>query len=151
MKENKLSVAVLEQFWSLSTQGDYKTEIFKIINEVCFYFKQEHIDYLFAQITATPADKLTMTEFDCLCEIGKYCKSADFQQKISNFFWSIVIDSDKYKNELIDNCISKFAEMIKYWSLDHKKPFFTGLVAELKDTSKAALPILELFTKLISD
>ena len=64
-KENLLSMELLEQFWMLS-KSDYKSEIFKIINEAAFHLKQEHIEYLFTEITKTPANKLGIEEFDAL-------------------------------------------------------------------------------------
>ena len=53
-----------------------------------------------------------------LSELGKYCKNADFMAKVSEFFWKIISDSDNYNDELITNCISKFSDMVKYWSLE---------------------------------
>ena len=64
---------MLEQFWSL-TKADYKFEIYKIINEIAFYLKQEHINYFFEQIRLIPAEKLAIEEFQCLSELGKYAK-----------------------------------------------------------------------------
>jgi hypothetical protein len=36
------------------------------------------VEFLFKEITAQAAEKLSLAEFDCLCELGKYCKNADF-------------------------------------------------------------------------
>jgi len=58
-----------------------------------------------------------MTEFECLSELGKYCKDSQFQNKVSQFFWRIIVDSEQYKEELIDNCTKKFCEMIRFWFL----------------------------------
>jgi len=49
LAENMFSPTLMEMFWSLS-KADYKFEIYKIINEVSFYLKQEHIDFVFDQI-----------------------------------------------------------------------------------------------------
>ena len=46
LQENMLDQTLMEAFWSLA-KSDYKFEIYKIINEVSFYLKQEHIDYFF--------------------------------------------------------------------------------------------------------
>ena len=150
LKEDALTDALLEQFFNLA-KSDYKEDVFKIINEVAFYFKQSHVEFLFNAITVTPAEKLTLTEFDTLCELGKFCKSEDFQKKVSDFFWSIVVNSEQYKEELVENCSKKFAEMVKYWSLELKQPFFDLLPGHLQDTSKPALSMLRLFTKLIGE
>lgn len=45
-KEKLLTMDLLKQFWSLS-KSDYKSEVFKIINEAAFHLQQEHIEYLF--------------------------------------------------------------------------------------------------------
>ena len=39
----------MEQFWQL-TKADYKFEVYKILNECAYFFKQEHINYFFDQI-----------------------------------------------------------------------------------------------------
>lgn len=91
-----LSLELLQQFWSL-TKSDYKSEVFKIINETAFYLKQEHIEFLFDQITETPAAKLGMEEFEAIASLGSASKSLDFSAKSSDFFWSIITDSNEHK------------------------------------------------------
>lgn len=118
-KENLLSMELLEQFWMLS-KSDYKSEVFKIINEAAFHLRQEHIEYLFDEITKTPANKLGMEEFDALQNMGKFSRSTEFQTKTSEFFWGIITDSDQHKADLIENCINKFSDMIKYSSMEKK-------------------------------
>jgi len=82
---------------------------------------------MFNEVTQTPAQKLDMQDFDVLSELGKYCKSESFKDKLSEFFWRIIADSEQYNDELLQNCISKFAEMIKYWTLEQKQPFLDRL------------------------
>ena len=62
LAEDMLNQDILEMFWNLA-KSEYKIEIYKIINDVAFYFKQEHIDYLFQQIKLVPAEKIAMEEF----------------------------------------------------------------------------------------
>ena len=38
LKEGKLTIDLLEKFWSLAV-GDFKSEVFKILNDVSFYLK----------------------------------------------------------------------------------------------------------------
>lgn len=52
--------------------------------------------------------------------MGKFSRSSEFTIKTSEFFWSIITDSDQHKVDLIDNCINKFSEMIKYQSMEKK-------------------------------
>ena len=58
-----------------------------------------------------------MQDFNVLSELGKYGKNADLQVKVSEFFWKIITESDQYNDELLQSCITKFAEMVKYWTL----------------------------------
>lgn len=141
---------LLQQFWNLS-KSDYKTEVFKIINDTAFDLQGEHIEYLFDQITETPSNKLGMEEFDALSNLGKFAKSTDFQQRTSEFFWKIIVNSDDHKQELIDNCIKKFSDMIKYWTMEKKEHYFDKLTEHLKNTSSSAVPIIRLFKKIIAD
>ena len=64
-----------------------------------------------------PAQNLDMQDFNVLSELGKYGKNADLQVKVSEFFWKIITESDQYNDELLQSCITKFAEMVKYWTL----------------------------------
>ena len=118
-QKSLLNMPLLQQFWSLSL-SDYKSEVFKIINDTAIFLDQEHIEYLFNQITETNSSKLGMEEFDALQNMGKFSRSPEFQAKTSMFFWQIITVSDDHKAELIQNCINKFCEMIKYQSLEKK-------------------------------
>ena len=149
-KENLLSMALLEQFWTLS-KSDYKSEVFKIINDTSFYLNQEHVEYLFNEITQTPASKLGMEEFEALSGLGKFSRDPAFQAKTVDFFWRIITDSDGHKADLIESCIGKFAEMIKLRAMDKKQPCFNMLVDELKSSRSSAVPVIRLFKKIIKD
>jgi hypothetical protein len=48
-----------------------------------------------------------------LCDLGKQCKQDDFQKRIEQFFWQIIANGDSYKEDLVDNAIKKFCEMVK--------------------------------------
>ena len=68
-------------------------------------------------MTQQSADKLSVAEFDCLVDLGKFCNNADFQQKIGDFFWRVIVKSGG-KKELVDRCIKKYSEMVKTSSLE---------------------------------
>ena len=70
LKESLLSTALLEQFWNL-TKSDYKLEIFKILNDCEYSLEQPQIEYIFSQITQTPAVKLGIEEFEVLSMLGR--------------------------------------------------------------------------------
>lgn len=112
MKEDKMSNELLDLFWNLTNTPAYKSEVFKIINEAAFHLKTSHIEYFFNKITQTPNDKLSMEEFNALSELGKYCKNQEFMNKVSNFFWKIITEATYHTDELIENCIKKFSDMV---------------------------------------
>lgn len=126
-----LSRELLQKFWALS-KDDYKSEVFKIIGEAAIWLDDEHIEYLFNEITQTPAAKLSLEDFDAISDLGKNQTNADFKAKTSAFFWDIITKPDLHKAELIENCTAKFAQMVQYWPLDQKKPYFDKLVECLK-------------------
>ena len=72
-----------------------------------------------------------MDEFDALASLGQYSKSYEFSNKTSEFFWRIITNSDQYKQDLIEGCITKFSDMIKYKSMEQKKPYFDKLIPQL--------------------
>ena len=63
LQENMLSQEHMDAFWSLAKSSDYKFEVYKIINECSFYFRQEHIDFFFKEIRLIPNEKLAIEEF----------------------------------------------------------------------------------------
>lgn len=93
LKENKLDEDLLRLFWSL-TKSEYQTEVLKIISESSFYLRQAQIEFFYNEVTSAPSEKLTLPEFDLLCDLGKQCKLAEFQSKVSNFFWRIIVNAD---------------------------------------------------------
>jgi hypothetical protein len=111
-KEDLMTDELLMLFWTLTNTPSYKPEVFKILNETAFHLKTNHIEFFFNKITATPADKLSMEEFNALSELGKYCKNTDFMQKVTDFFWKIITQATHHTDELIENCIKKFTEMV---------------------------------------
>ena len=137
----------MEQFWNL-TKSDYKLEIFKIINEYEYYLGQPQIEYIFDQIRQTPALKLGIEEIDILNMLGRRSKVLNFENQISLFFWSIIKDSESYNQELLDCCVTKFADLIKYNSINLKKSFFEHLAVFMAESTAPTIPVLRLFQKM---
>ena len=75
----------------------------------------------------------------------------DFSNQVSFYFWKIIQDSGPYNQELLDCCVTKFAEMIKYWSIGLKKPFFEQLATFMASSEAPTIPVLRLFQNIISD
>ncbi len=83
-------------FWNLS-KSDYKTEIYKILNDVAFYLKKEHFKFILQQIIGSSSqsqDKLTLDDYTCLSELGKFAKDDEFKASVNKFFWDMVGKSD---------------------------------------------------------
>lgn len=92
-----------------------------------------------------------MDEFDVLSSLGRFCRNNDFQNQISEFFLRIINNSDDYNSEVIEICINKFADMIKFHTLEKKMPYFNQLIGQLQNTQSSALPVIRLYTKIIKD
>lgn len=119
LSEDRLEEGLLMKLWVL-TRTDLRIEVYKIISDCSFYFKQRHLDFLFERIkNDTPVEKLGMEEFTCLSELGKYAKDKDsgFQEKVAQFFWELVVSPDTKNAELLENCVQKYRDMVRYWDL----------------------------------
>lgn len=93
---------------------------------------------------------MSLEEFHSISELGKYSKDFDFKKKVSEFFWTIICNSDSYKEDLVNNCISKFCEMVKYWDMQTKHDFFVTLQENL-EREQSSISCLKLFKSLIKD
>jgi len=47
--------------------------------------------------------------------------------------------------------VTKFAEMIKYWPIGLKKPFFEQLAEFMASSAAPTIPVLRLFQKIVTD
>lgn len=129
LAEEMLTDDLLARFWSL-TRSDLKSEVFKIISDCAFYFKQQHLTFIFNKIkNDTPIEKLGMEEFTCLSELGKYSKDREgsFQEEVAQFFWALVVSPDTKNAELLSNCIQKYRDMVRYWDLSRKQQMMERL------------------------
>jgi len=153
LQEDMLNEQLLDQFWSL-TRTDLRLEVYKIISDCSFNFKQKHLDFLYNKIrTEVPPEKLGMEEFSCLSELGKYPKDKDagFQEKVVEFFWDLIVSSDTKNMELIDNCVQKYRDMVRYWGLEAKQEMFIKLLNCIKAPATPSIPCLKLLKGLIQD
>ena len=132
------------------SKSDYKLEIYKIINDISLYLKQEHLDFFFVQIQEVPPEKMSNEEFTCLSELGKYSHDGDFKEKATTFFWTIICNAEKYKDELVANAITRFCEMVRSWDATKKVEFIKQLIDNLLQI-KASIPSLKLMKGLIKD
>ena len=138
------------QFWNLTS--DYKVEVFKILNEVSLVLQHEHLSFIAGRISDTSDAKLGVEEFTMLNMIGRASRDETLRNKIGAFFWSYITSSKSNNIEVVDKCVTKFAEMIKFWSLDLKQPLFAELVSFMKaNTAVSAIPVLKFFQQVVPD
>ena len=92
-----------------------------------------------------------MEDFDLLSMFARRSKLVNFNQTLSLYFWNIVRNSDEFNLEVLDSCITKFADFIKYWPIEYKQPFFNELTTFLDSGSSPTIPVLKLLTSIIAD
>ncbi len=127
VKSEQMDDRMLKLFWSLGkADHNLQTEVFKIISECASSLLSAHIEFFFSEITAQPTEKLSLLEFDCLCDLGQ--QSNEFQPKIREYFYSIILNANNYKDDLVDYCITKYAQMVKDQTVEAKKVVFTQLI-----------------------
>jgi hypothetical protein len=85
-----------------------------------------------------------------LSELGKFAKETEFKEKVGQFFWSIICNSDSFKEEIVTNCITKFCEMVKLWDIQKKHTYFEKLTENLA-ANKSSIPCIRLFKGLLKD
>lgn len=94
-----------------------------------------------------------MEEFTCLSELGRYPKDSEpgFHEKVAEFFWDLIVSRSTNNLELIDNCIQKYRDTVRQWTLEAKQEIFLRLLTHIKDPKTATLPCLKLFTAVLKD
>ena len=148
LDEGYMTLEYLQLVWDAS--GAYKPEVFKIITDYSYYLKQPHKEFICTKITEKSAADLDMSDFELLSEIGRFGQDDGFKNKLAEFFWRIVVSAEDCDEELLTSCIEKFTDMVKYWSIEQKKPFFDRFTAEIQNANDA-LPVIKLFKRLVSD
>ena len=154
LQEDMLTPELLSQFWSL-TKTDMRIDAYKIVQSCSLSLRQQHLDFIFEQMSEhTARDKLDMEEFNCLSELGKYSKhegESDFQERVAQFFWDIVLDADTKNLELINSCTQKYRDMVRYWSIEKKQGLLQKLVKAMLSQETPTLPAMKLLKGLIKD
>jgi hypothetical protein len=111
-----------------------------------------------------------MEEFTCLSELGKYSKDKDagFSERVAQFFWDLIVSKDTKKRvideedltdihaaashvELVDSCIQKYRDMVRYWDLEKKESMLIRLQECVRDPATPSLPCLKLLKGLVQD
>lgn len=133
------------------TKTEYKKEAYKIIREAEYSLRQDHIEFLYGQLSQTPPEKLEADEFEVLNIIGRRALKSQLQHQVCEFFWRILSASKDYSLETLQVCSAKFAQMIHLWDLEVKQNYFLLLPEQVKRTEAPALPVLNFFSQVIQD
>lgn len=121
----------LKMFWSLATsETQYQSEVFKIIQDSSVWLMLKHVEFFYDQLTQQQAEKLSVAEFDCLVDLGKFCNEESFQTKIGDFFWRVIVQSGA-KKDLVDKCIKKYSEMVRLHTTEQKIELLTKLINQI--------------------
>lgn len=160
LSEDELNEQRLKMFWSLA-KTDMRLDVYKIISDCSYSFKQNHLDFFFEKIcTEIPTEKLDMEDFNCISELGKFSreKESDFMTKVTKFFFTIATaaagtDEKPSHVEVIDHCSKKYREMIKYnTDLTKKREIILELVNLTKTGGlKSSVSCLNLLSGIIKD
>jgi hypothetical protein len=131
-----------------------KAEVFKIISVCSFYFKGEHLEFIFNNISSTPVERIEQDELNCLSELGKYSRERDFfefNERVSSFFWEVVMSEQSRNLELIEECISKFKDMSKNWTPAYCLEIYKRLISEITNPNSQTVSCLRLLKVLIKE
>jgi hypothetical protein len=47
---------------------------------------------------------------------------------VAEFFWDLIVSKHSKNLELVDNCIQKYRDMVRYWILEKKQEMFLKLL-----------------------
>lgn len=70
---------------------------------------------------------------------------------MAEFFWELIVSRDTKNLELVDNCIQKYRDMVRYWGLDKKQGMLLNLLKCISDPKTPSIPCLKLLQGLIKD
>lgn len=139
--EDQLGEEELKMVWTLACSS-YKNEVYKALNEISVHLKVEHAYFFFEKITARNANEFRVEDFQCLSDLGKYSIDLEFKRKLVEFFLEIIKRAENFKEEVQENAVAKFCEMIKLWDVENKKVFFGELIGNIKENKGSSLTCL---------
>lgn len=144
-----MDTALLQMFWSL-TASEYQSEVVKIVQESSAYLQKPQIEFFLQQVLSSAAEKLSLPEFDLLCDLGKQCKEESSVDQIQMFFWNIIAEPDKYRIDLVERATRKYADLVQKWSVERKQQVINEKIVKLIETSPGTLiPTLNCLTQII--
>lgn len=111
--------------------------------------KPVHADFFFTKITERNPNEFRVEDFSCLSDLGKYSLDQGFKEKLVGFFLQIVKNAEKFNEDVQDNAVEKFSEMVKHWDVETKKGFFVELIKSIQENLGCSLTSLIALKQLL--
>lgn len=75
----------------------------------------------------------------------------EFKKKLVEFFLEIIKQAERFKEDVQENAVAKFCEMIKPWDAENKKVFFGELVESIDSNKGGSLTCLIALKQLLEE
>ena len=156
LTEELLSVENLEMIWSGTVKGDPETKlsIYKVLQEVSQYLKNEHAEFLLKRLMDLDPSDLTAEDLDLVHEIARFSiKSENLIKKAAEFLWSMLFQEEKRLStpQLNDLALNKYCELMKTFDMrDHRVGAILDALGMVKK-DKGVLNSLKILKKLIDN
>lgn len=156
LTEELLSVENLEMIWSGTVKGDPETKlsIYKVLQEVSQYLKNEHAEYLLKRLMDLDPSDLTAEDLDLVHEIARFSiKSENLIKKAAEFLWSMLFQEERKLStpQLNDLALNKYCELMKTFDMrDHRVGAILEALGMVKK-DKGVLNSLKILKKLIDN
>ena len=156
LTEELLSVENLEMIWSGTVKGDPETKlsIYKVLQEVSQYLKNEHAEYLLKRLMDLDPSDLSAEDLDLVHEIARFSiKSENLIKKAAEFLWSMLFQEEKRLTtpQLNDLALNKYCELMKTFDMrDHRVGAILDALGMVKK-DKGVLNSLKILKKLIDN
>lgn len=148
--EDQLSDDDLEKIMILS-RSSYKSEVYKVINDIASSLKPNHQNFFYKNLTEKKKNEFRVEDFQCLCDMGKFTIVTEFKTKLVQFFLDIIMNAENYKEDVAENAIAKFNEMIKSWDVELKFQFFDDLVQNIHDNPGKSIASVKTLEQLLTE
>ena len=142
--------------WSGTVKGDPETKlsIYKVLQEVSQYLKNEHAEYLLKRLMDLDPSDLSAEDLDLVHEIARFSiKSENLIKKAAEFLWSMLFQEEKRLTtpQLNDLALNKYCELMKTFDMrDHRVGAILEALGMVKK-DKGVLNSLKILKKLIDN
>ena len=107
------------EFWNLGSQFSFKEDVFKIListknfeskhlKKIVEKVKERYESTVEASAGGQIGGKLGKEELKLLSENFAFRSKPKLKEEISDFYWKVLINSDKFNDDLLKECIDKY-------------------------------------------